>query len=58
MISTELSNTSDWILGWAAQGRSIPPREAANLARMLLDLSSQARQLERLPVDAEALHDD
>ena len=57
MISTELSNHADRILGWAANG--VQPSTAAmcQLARCLLDLSRQARQLERLPVDVEALHD-
>jgi hypothetical protein len=55
MISTELSNVADWCLGWAAQGRSMPPREAGHLAKVLLDLSHQVAHLERLPIDDECL---
>lgn len=55
MISTELSALSDYCIGWGAQGRSMPPRELASLARCLLDLSHQVAQLERQPVDDAAL---
>ena len=51
MISTELANISDWFLGHAAKGESIPPRTSAMLAKVLFDLSQQARNIERLPVD-------
>jgi hypothetical protein len=57
MISTELANLSDYCLGWAAEGRSMPPREAAILARVLLDLSRQAKQLKALQCDTSELHD-
>jgi protein-tyrosine-phosphatase len=51
MISTNLQNLSDWTVTWAAKGERMPPDAAAHLAKVLLDLSHQAAQLERLPVD-------
>jgi hypothetical protein len=51
VISTDLQNLSDWTLTWAAKGERMPPESAAHLAQVLLDLSRQAAQLERLPVD-------
>ena len=58
MISTELEHLSDWIVGFAANQQPIQPDASAHLAYVLLNLSRQAKQLERLPVDVEALHDD
>ena len=58
MISDDLGHLSDWVVGFAAHQQPIQPDASAHLAKVLLDLSRQARQLERLPVDVEALHDD
>ena len=58
MISDELGHLSDWVIGFAANKQPIQPDASAHLAYVLLDLSRQAKQLERLPVDVEALHDD
>ena len=58
MISTELEHLSDWIVGFAANQQPIQPDASAHLAYVLLNLSRQAKQLERLPVDNMALHDD
>jgi hypothetical protein len=55
MISTELSNLADWALTWASKQRPMPPEASAHFSKVLLDLSHQARQLERLPVDDTAL---
>ena len=56
MISTDLANLSDWVLGNAVKGRHIHATTAAHLAKVLLDLSHQAAALERLPVeDADLL---
>jgi hypothetical protein len=57
MISDELGRLSDWVVGFAATQQPILPDASAHLAHVLLDLSRQAKQLERLPVDDEALHD-
>lgn len=57
MISDELGHLSDWVLGHAANEQPILPHASAHLAKVLLDLSFQARQLERLPVDDAELHD-
>ena len=57
MLSDELGHLSDWIVGFAATQQPIMPDASAHLAKVLLDLSRQAKQLERLPVDVEALHD-
>ena len=58
MISDELGHLSDFVPGYAATNQPILPDCSAHLSKVLLDLSRQARQLERLPVDVEALHDD
>jgi hypothetical protein len=55
VVSTELSNLSDWCLTWASKGRPMPPEASAHFAKVLLDLSHQAKQLERLPCDDGAL---
>jgi hypothetical protein len=55
MISTELGHLADWCLGISAKGRAIDPDMVGYLAKVLLDLSHQAKQLERLPVDDTAL---
>ena len=55
MLSDELANLSDWCITWASKGRPMPPEASAHFAKVLLDLSQQARQLERLPVDDAAL---
>ena len=57
MISNELEHLSDWVVGFAAHQQPMLPDASAHLAYVLLDLSKQARRLERLPVDVEALHD-
>jgi hypothetical protein len=57
MISNDLGHLSDWVLGFAATQQPILPDASAHLAKVLLDLSRRAKQLERLPVDVEALHD-
>lgn len=58
MISDELGHLSDFCLGFAANQQPILPDCSAHLSKVLLDLSRQAKQLERLPVDNMALHDD
>ena len=62
MISDDLGRLSDRCLGLAAMGCRLGPDQLADLARVLLDLSCQARQLERLPFDPAHLrldtHDD
>ena len=58
MISDELGHLSDFVIGFAATNQPMQPDQSAHLAKVLLDLSHQARQLERLPVDVGALHDD
>ena len=55
MISDALERLSDWVVGFAANQQPILPDASAHLAGVLLDLSRQAKQLERLPVDTEAL---
>jgi hypothetical protein len=57
MISDALGRLSDFVIGFAATQQPIPPHTSAHMAQVLLDLSRQAKQLERLPVDVEALHD-
>ena len=51
VISTELANHADRVLGWAARNEPPDAQALALFAQCLLDLSQQARQLERLPVD-------
>jgi hypothetical protein len=46
MISSELANLSDYLLGHAAKGLRLAPEASIHLARVLLDLSRQAKQLE------------
>ena len=55
MISDDLGHLSDFVLGYAATQQPIHPDCSAHLAKVLLDLSRQAKQLERLPVDDTAL---
>ena len=49
MISDELGRLSDFVIGFAATQQPIPPHTSAHMAQVLLDLSRQAKQLERLP---------
>ena len=58
MISDELGHLSDFCLGFAANKQPILPDCSAHLAHVLLDLSRQAKQLERLPIDDTALEYD
>jgi hypothetical protein len=55
MISDDLGSLSDWCLGLAAKRRSLHPDRLAHMAKVLLDLSHQARRLERLPIDTAQL---
>jgi hypothetical protein len=51
MISTDLINISDFVLGHAAKGKPMDPACTAQLAHVLFDLGQQVRHLERMPVD-------
>ena len=51
MISTDLINISDFVLGHAAKGKQMDPACTAQLAHVLFDLGQQVRHMERLPVD-------
>ena len=51
MISTDLMNIADWVLGHAAKNKPMDPTCSAQLAHVLFDLGQQVRHLERLPVD-------
>lgn len=51
MISTDLINISDFVLGHAAKGKPMDPACSAQLAHVLFDLGQQVRHLERMPVD-------
>ena len=51
MISTDLMNIADWVLGYSAKGRTMDPACSAQLAHVLFDLGQQVRHLERLPID-------
>lgn len=55
MISDDLGSLSDWCLGIAAKGRALGPDRLAHMAKVLLDLSHQARRLEQLPIDTAQL---
>jgi hypothetical protein len=50
MISTDLANIADWILGHATKGEPLPPKTAALLATTLLEISHQAARLETVTV--------
>lgn len=58
MISTDLANLADWCLGIAAKGRAMDADRLAHMAKVLLDLARQARQLEQLPIVSDAGHHD
>ena len=51
MISTDLMNIADWVLGYSAKGRTMDPTCSAQLAHVLFDLGQQVRRMERMPVD-------
>ena len=53
MISDELERLSDWVVGFAANQQPILPDASAHLAGVLLDLSRQAKQLERVTFHAD-----
>ena len=55
MISTELANLADWVLGFPFRYEQMGPDAYGHLAHVLMDLSRQAKQLERLPCDDPAL---
>jgi hypothetical protein len=50
MISADLANIADWIVGKAAKGEPLLPGAAGLLATTLLDLSHQAARLETVTV--------
>ena len=54
MISTDLSNLSDWVITWAAKNEPMPPPKAAHLADVLLDLSRQVQHIERMAIAVDA----
>lgn len=63
MISDDLGHLADWCLGEAAKGCGLHPDRLGHLAKILLDLSHQAKRLESLPIDTAQLvtldtHDD
>lgn len=55
MLSDELGNLSDFCLGIAAKGRPLHPDRLGHLAKILLDLSRQAKRMESLPIDTAQL---
>ena len=57
MLSDELANLADWVLSFPFRYEQMGPSAYGHLAHVLMDLSQQARQLERLPVDDAELHD-
>ena len=50
MISEKLQNASDWTLSWAKRGEPMPPRYAAELAQRMMDIASQVRAMENVPL--------
>ena len=54
MISTDLSNLSDWVIAWAAKNEPMPPPKAAHLADVLLALADQVKHMERMAVAVDA----
>lgn len=50
MISTDLANTADFVLGYARRQEPLQPHAAACLAAQLLDLSRQVRAMEEVPL--------
>jgi hypothetical protein len=50
MISEKLQNASDWTLSWAKRGEAMPPQQAAELAQRMMDMASQVRALENVPL--------
>lgn len=50
MISEKLQYASDWTLSWAKRGEAMPPQQAADLAQRLLDIASQVRAMENVPL--------
>ena len=50
MISEKLQNASDWTLSWAKRGEPMPPRDAAELAQRMMDIASQVRAMENVPL--------
>ena len=54
MISTDLSNLSDWVITWAAKNEPMPPPKAAHLADVLLALADQVKHMERMATAVDA----
>ena len=54
MISTDLSNLSDWVITWAAKNEPMPPPKAAHLSIVLMDLSRQVQHMERMAIAVDA----
>jgi hypothetical protein len=54
MISEKLQNASDWTLSWAKRGEAMPPRDAAELAQRMMDIASQVRAMENVPLRLDA----
>jgi hypothetical protein len=50
MISTDLANLSDMLVGASLNGEGLPPRTCAILAQAMLDLSAQIAHLENVPL--------
>lgn len=54
MISTELADLSDVLLGYAARGEATPPWRMATFAALVLELSKRAAVMEDRPVPPAA----
>ena len=54
MISTDLANLSDMLVGASLNGEGLPPRTCAILAQAMLDLSEQVARMEVVPLRLDA----
>ena len=53
-IANELSNTSDFVCGFALRHEAIPPRTAAHLAVCLMELADRVKHLELVPLQLDS----
>ena len=50
MISSDLHNIADYVLGYAKRGTNMPVECSIQLAKVLFDLGTQVRAIEEIPL--------
>jgi hypothetical protein len=53
-VAAEYQNVADWCAGFAIRDEPIPPRAAANLASVLMDLAERVKLMENIPMRLDA----